>query len=604
MGTNKERIEQLEIALGEVQDGLHRMEIHMADRHRQMEETLNRLSDVLLANQAPAVHGNQHREGHEGGRQIVSSKSAKLEFPRFSGDDPTEWFNRVNQFFEFQNTAETQKVSLASYHLEGEANQWWQWIRRNFQDEGRAIAWVDFEDELWARFGPSECENFDETLSRIRQTGSLREYQREFERLGNRVRGWTQRALVGTFMGGLRTDISDGIRMFKPQTLKDAISFARMKDDQLMRQRKFIRPTPSVRTPLALPPSTSTSQVTPIRRLSWDEMQRRRLQGLCFNCNERFTAGHKCQGAKLLMLESHAEDEEAVDDDIHNKYYAAEHLEESVEPAITLHALTGWTAPKTMRVTARIGTHAIFTLIDSGSTHNFISERMANLLRLPVVSTKAFTVRVANGENLKCQEKFNAVQVDLQGSIFSLTLYSLPLTGLDLVLGIQWLELLGSVVCNWKQLTMEFFWANKARRLEGIDGQEIKAATFKEISKDVCSSGAIYAFCLQITMQDMHDETAAPIHTELPPVADDGVVILEPHSILDTRWIKHGGQLVEESLVHWQHLSQDDATWEPTEQLFAQFSPSILEDKDNFRGGSNDRPRRSARGLKPNLKYL
>ena len=183
MGTNKERIEQLEIALGEIQDGLHRMEIHMADRHRQIEETLNHLSDVLLANQAPAVHGNQYREGHEGGRQIVSSKTAKLEFPRFSGDDPTEWLNRVNQFFEFQNTAETQKVSLASYHLEGEANQWWQWIHRNFQDEGRAIAWVNFEHELWARFGPSQCENFDEALSRIRQTRSLHEYQREFEQL-------------------------------------------------------------------------------------------------------------------------------------------------------------------------------------------------------------------------------------------------------------------------------------------------------------------------------------------------------------------------------------------------------------------------------------
>jgi len=33
-----------------VHDGLYRMEIHMADRHHQLEETLNRLSDVLLAN--------------------------------------------------------------------------------------------------------------------------------------------------------------------------------------------------------------------------------------------------------------------------------------------------------------------------------------------------------------------------------------------------------------------------------------------------------------------------------------------------------------------------------------------------------------------------
>ena len=79
-----------------------------------------------------------------------------------------EWFNRVNQFFEFQNTPEAQKVSLTSYHFEGEANQWWQWIRRTFQEEGRVLSWTDFEDELWRHFGPLDCEDFDETLSRIR----------------------------------------------------------------------------------------------------------------------------------------------------------------------------------------------------------------------------------------------------------------------------------------------------------------------------------------------------------------------------------------------------------------------------------------------------
>ena len=90
---------------------------------------------------------------------------------------------------------------------------------------------------------------------------------------------------------------------------------------------------------------------------------------------------------------------------------------------------------------------------------------------------------------------------------------------------------------------------------------------------------------------------ADPHQTELPPVVDDGVVILEPQTILDTRWIKHGGHLVEESLVHWKNLSTDDATWEPTEQLLAKFSPTILEDKDILYGGSTDRPRRSAREI-------
>ena len=131
----------------------------------------------------------------------------------------------------------------------------------------------------------------------------MRDYQQEFERLGNRVRGWTQKALIGTFMGGLKMEISDAIHMFKPRTLKEAISLARMKDDQLSRQRKFLRPSPSAQAPLALPPPTRASPAAPIRRLSWDEMQKRRAQGLCFNCNDRFTAGHKCNKPHLLLLE-------------------------------------------------------------------------------------------------------------------------------------------------------------------------------------------------------------------------------------------------------------------------------------------------------------
>jgi N-glycosylase/DNA lyase len=54
----------------------------------------------------------------------------------------------VNQFFVFQNTLELQKVSLASYHLEEEANQWWQWVRWLTEEEGRDISWANFEDEL------------------------------------------------------------------------------------------------------------------------------------------------------------------------------------------------------------------------------------------------------------------------------------------------------------------------------------------------------------------------------------------------------------------------------------------------------------------------
>ncbi|KAH9717618.1 hypothetical protein KPL71_021897 [Citrus sinensis] len=335
MATNKERIENLEARLDGLQDGLQQMEIGINDKLHQLEETINRMSEAFFSNKEGSSHNvNNHpshsykehtKEEASGSRMIFSSKMAKLEFPRYAGDDPTEWFSKVSQFFEYQGTSETQKVALASFHLEGEANQWWQWLHKAYKEEGRTVTWTDFEEELWARFGPTECEDFDEALSRVRQVGTLRDYQREFERLGNRVHGWTQKALVGTFMGGLKPEISDGIRMFKPKTLKEAISLARMQADQV--QRKFSQPFTVSRT--------STSNV---KRLTWDEMQRRRAQGLCFNCPEKFTVGHKCMGPQILFLEGSTDARNITYEE--NEIAAEVVPTDRAKPKISFHSLS------------------------------------------------------------------------------------------------------------------------------------------------------------------------------------------------------------------------------------------------------------------------
>ena len=50
-----------------------------------------------------------------------------------------------------------------------------------------------------------------------------------------------------------------------------------------------------------------------MKRLSWEEMQKQRTQGLCFNCDEKFTMGHKCKGPQLLVLDGGQEDQGEID---------------------------------------------------------------------------------------------------------------------------------------------------------------------------------------------------------------------------------------------------------------------------------------------------
>ena len=164
--------------------------------------------------------------------------------------------------------------------------------------------------------------------------------------------------------------------------------------------------------PLAFPQTTCVAPATPvvpIRRLTWDEMQRRRAQGFYFNCNERFTARHRCQKQQLLLLEGHVgtvvcediTDQPMLEEDQGGDTGEVQELE--LEPEIMLHALMRWIGPRTMCIIARMGPHEVVVFVDSGSTHNLINDRLENMLRLPVIPMKAFYIRVANGEKLRCQ---------------------------------------------------------------------------------------------------------------------------------------------------------------------------------------------------------
>ena len=73
------------------------------------------------------------------------------------------------------------KVSLASFHLEHEALQWFRWYIKAHATPN----WTDFSQLLLQRFGPSAFDDFTGSLTKLCQTSTLWEYQVEFEKLVN-----------------------------------------------------------------------------------------------------------------------------------------------------------------------------------------------------------------------------------------------------------------------------------------------------------------------------------------------------------------------------------------------------------------------------------
>ena len=48
---------------------------------------------------------------------------------------------------------------------------------------------------------------------------------------------------------------------------------------------------------------------------------------------------------------------------------------------------------------------------------------------------------------------------------------SIPMCGVDVVLGVQWLQSLGMIAFNFQELFLKFFWEGKEVGLKGIIGR-------------------------------------------------------------------------------------------------------------------------------------
>lgn len=80
--------------------------------------------------------------------------------------------------------------------------------------------------------------------------------------------------------------------------------------------------------------------------------------------------------------------------------------------------------------------------------------------------------------------------------------------------------------------------------------------------------------------------------TDLPLVDDAEAIVMEPETILDTRWVTKGSRFVEESLVKRKQLPVDE------------FINMDLEDKVPVKERGIDKPRRSLRVRITNQRFM
>lgn len=169
---------------------------------------------------------------------------------------------------------------------------------------------------------------------------------------------------VDSFLSGLKEEISSALYLNKLTTLKNARDKARrqeslieVKDKRSKGYNKIsVGGTSSKQStgPVAFSTGTKESSSKPlptgVKKLTYSEMMERRSNGLCFNCDEKFNAGHQCKNKQVFMITTEEESNSTTEQESLNIIWDTEeecnpwgnsNLGNHVDEDLSLHAITG-----------------------------------------------------------------------------------------------------------------------------------------------------------------------------------------------------------------------------------------------------------------------
>lgn len=127
-------------------------------------------------------------------------------------EDFLDWIRTVENFFDYSEIAEEQRVKVVAYKLKGGAFAWWEQLQYKRKREGKRPirSWSKMRRLLKARFLPADYEQMlYQQFQQCRQRAqSVTDYTEEFYRLSARVDlAESEPQQVARYIGGLKEAI-------------------------------------------------------------------------------------------------------------------------------------------------------------------------------------------------------------------------------------------------------------------------------------------------------------------------------------------------------------------------------------------------------------
>ncbi|WVZ90409.1 hypothetical protein U9M48_036715 [Paspalum notatum var. saurae] len=487
---------------------------------------------------------------HSGGGDRYAGGSGrlpKLNFPHFDGENPKLWIIRSESYFDMYGVEQSMWIRVASMHFEGVAARWLQSVER----ELRFANWAQFCRLVLDRFGKDQHGLLVRQFYHIQQKSSVANYVQQFTELFDQLSAYEKDTdplhYTTRFIDGLREDIKAVVMIQQPHNLDHACSLALLQEEAASPsyRRDFRKSSTgmfnrhaSAAGSLTLPGQQVSKVDKPViedshrgegfkRSVDQEKMAAlrayRRARGLCDKCAEKWSRDHKCAPTVQLHVLQEVYELFPPDSEELESTAVSEELTDQLFVALSEAATTGQDGPRTLRLW--------------GSSHTFLSHKIAEQLVGVSALHSALVIKVANGGTLPCDTEVKRAVWSVQGCQFQSDLKIIPLAFYDLIIGMDWLEQFSPMKVHWGLKWLKIPVNGRIVQLQEIlpDSQEVPIGTVLQlysIQGDDSMSKAHSLFAsvpdpIQSLLSEFADVFETP--TALPPSrACDHIIPLIP----------------------------------------------------------------------------
>lgn len=374
-----------------------------------------------------------------------------------------------------------------------------------------------------------------EKLMTIKQTGTVRDFNREFITLAANNQSLPEQVLETAYMVGLKPRIGVRVRLHEPRNLERMMTLALGIEDCLLVEGEataghqertgyssrfqdtrvnygsrvdhskpggaFLskpRGTQGIERHTTsynklgktlINPSKNSTGKLPYRRLSPEEKRERQIKGLCYKCDGRYGPDHHCQLQAIQVVVVNEDGSEIL---VSDEEEIKEPEDTEIEPEIvelSMNSVVGLSSPWTMKLEGKIKGQRVIILIDSGASHNFISTKLVQKLSLTLQGKTGYRVLMGVGIAVKGEGICKGLKLTAQNVEIVSDFLPLELGSADVILGVQWLETLGEVKVSWKLQQMRFKINDVTVTLQGDQKLTNSAVSLQTLWKAIRDDG-------------------------------------------------------------------------------------------------------------------